>query len=256
MKSALVTGASAGIGEAFARALSSRGASVVLVARRGERLEALARELGNAEVLVADLLEERGIGTVAERLGHGDVDLLINNAGFGTVGPFHELPLGREMEQVDILVRAVVRLTHAALAVMVPRGSGGVINIASMAAFQPVPYNAVYAASKAFVVSFSEAVHEEVKPHGIAVTCACLGPVATEFQRVANIKKQRIAMRRLVRAMARTGMNEIVDTTLRAHERGEAVCVPGALNATLALSPRALPRAFVRRMAGRFYKRQ
>ena len=251
---ALVTGASAGIGAAFARALSARGNAVVLVARRLDRLEALARELGQAEVLVADLVSEDGLGVVASRLQRGDVDLLVNNAGFGTVGEFADLPIDREMEQVDILVRTVVRLTHAALQGMSGKRNGGILNIASMAAFQPVPYNAVYAASKAFVLSFSEAVHEEAKERGVTVTCACLGPVKTEFQQVAKIQGKRLPARRLMKAMSRGGLDEIVSTALNTLESGKAVCVPGALNAAIARMAQSMPRRFVRRAAGRFYK--
>jgi uncharacterized protein len=253
---ALVTGASAGIGEGFARALSARGDALVLVARRADRLEALAKELGQTEVLVADLVSDEGLNAVASRLERGDIDLLVNNAGFGTVGEFGNLPIEREMEQVDILVRAVVRLTHAALKGMTPKGEGGILNIASMAAFQPVPYNAVYAASKAFVLSFSEAVHEEAKEHGVTVTCACLGPVKTEFQEVARIEKKRLPARRLMKAMSRGGLVEIITTALQALEAGKAVCVPGALNAAIARMAQSMPRRFVRRAAGRFYKGQ
>ncbi len=255
-KRALVSGASAGIGAGFARALAARGYAVVLVARRADRLEALAREIRQGEVLVADLLSEEGLDAVAGRLERGDVDLLVNNAGFGTVGAFGSLSIDREMEQVDILVRAVVRLTHAALKGMMSKGQGGILNIASMAAFQPVPYNAVYAASKAFVLSFSEALHEEAKEQGVTVTCACLGPVKTEFQQVARIEKKRLPARRLMKAMSRGGLGEIVTTSLQALEARKAVCVPGALNAAMAKMAQAMPRRIVRRAAGRFYKGQ
>jgi len=254
---ALVTGASAGIGEGFARRLAKDGWSLVLVARRRDRLEALRDELRcDAEVLVADLASEGGMNDVSARIARGDLDLVVTNAGFGTIGAFGEAPIDREMEEIDVLVRAVVRLTHAALAAMIPRGRGAVLNVASMAAFQPVPYNAVYAASKAFVLSFSESVHEEAKPHGVTVTCTCLGPVRTEFQRVAKLQGKRLPHRRLMRAMAKTGIDDVVDASLRAVARGDAVCVPGALNAVIAKASQAVPRPLLRRMSGRVYRGQ
>jgi len=257
VKRALVTGASAGIGAGFARRLAKDGWALVLVARRRERLEALREELGGeVEVLAADLASEAGVNAAAERVARGDLELLVNNAGFGTIGAFAELPLAREMAEIDLLVRAVVRLTHAGLSGMIPRGRGGILNVASMAAFQPVPFNAVYAASKAFVLSFSESVHEEARPHGVTVTCTCLGPVRTEFQRVAKLDGKKLPHRKLMRAMARTGIDEVVEASLRAVLRGDAVCVPGALNAVIAKASQAVPRPIVRRMSGRVYRGQ
>ncbi len=252
---ALVTGASAGIGGTFARHLARRGHDLVLVARRKDRLEQLAAELSAergvaADVIEADLATEGGVSLVEERLRSDDIAVLVNNAGFGTVGQFVDLPLDRELEELDVNVRALMRLTHAALASMVPRKRGAIINVASMAAFQAIPYNATYAASKAFVLHFSEAVHEEAKEHGVTVTCLCPGPVKTEFQQVAGIDERRLP------AMTWTSVDGVVETALSAMRGGRAIAVPGALNVAGAASARMMPRFLVRRIAGSMFRDQ
>ncbi|MDQ6798268.1 MAG: SDR family oxidoreductase, partial [Actinomycetota bacterium] len=173
---ALVTGASSGIGRAFAVHLAASGTDVVLVARRRDRLDDLATDLRadhgvDIEVLVADLTDEGGLAAVEARLGNGSapVDLLVNNAGFATSGRFAELPVEGEVAEIHLNVLAPVRLTRAALPGMVERGRGGVVNVSSIAALQPLPHWATYAASKAYLTSFSEAVHEEVGGHGVVV---------------------------------------------------------------------------------------
>jgi hypothetical protein len=252
---ALVTGASSGIGEEFARQLARRGYDLVLVARRGDRLDLLATSLAgvhdvSVEALPADLTMDAGVAAVERRLASGDVDLLVNNAGVGSVGEFAELPLDREVEQVDLNVRALLRLTHAALRAMIARKRGAIINVASIAGYQPVPYNATYAATKAFVLNFSEALHEEAKRHDITVTCLCPGPVRTEFQHTAGIKAERMRGRPLLRYMA--GMNPagVVEAALTAMDAGRAVVIPGAANQAIAGTAQALPRPLVRRLAG------
>jgi len=250
---ALVTGASSGIGETFARRLAAKGHDLVLVARRRERLQTLAAGLRDAhgveaEVLAADLATAEGVERVAERLGRGDIGLLVNNAGFGTSGEFAALPVAREMEEIAVNVAALVRLTHAAVASMVAQGQGVIINVASTAAFQPVPYMATYGATKAFVLSFSEALHEEVRGRGVTVTCVCPGPVRTEFQEVAGVRADRL----------RTGWvsrERVVDAALRAASRREAVVVPGGLNQTMAVAAKLSPRFLVRRVAGAMFRR-
>src|SRR5574341_1366325 len=175
---ALVTGASSGIGEAFARRLAARGYDLVLVARRKGRLDALASELSTAhgvscEVISADLSKQGDLGSVERRLATGDIGLLVNNAGFPTYGEFVEMPVEREAEEVDVNTKALVRLTHAALEPMVKQKRGNIINVGSTGSFQPVPYMSTSAATKAFVLHFSEGVYEEVKKHGVTVTCLC-----------------------------------------------------------------------------------
>jgi len=250
---AVVTGASAGIGEGFARRLASDGYDLVLVARRAERLARLADELSDrhraaVEVLVADLGREDGVARVEERLRAGEVDLLVNNAGFGTVGEFAELPLERELEEVDLNVRALMRLCHAALRPMIARASGGIINVASTAAYQPVPFNATYAASKAFVLHFSEALHEETRGRGVTVTCLCPGPVRTEFQRVASIDERKIP------AIAWTSVESVVDAALSALRGRRAIAIPGLVNVMSAATVRLAPRLVVRRIAGSMFR--
>src|SRR5258708_17362233 len=187
---ALITGASVGIGEQFARQLSERDHDVVLVARDAARLDALAKEIegrkgARAEVLVADLTDEAQLAAVEARARQ--VDLLVNNAGFGTFGPFHSLDIETELREINLNVIALVRLTHAAASAMVERGRGGILNVSSLAGFQPGPSNATYGPTKAFVTSFTEAVHEELKGTGASVTVLCPGFTHTEVQERANV---------------------------------------------------------------------
>ena len=171
---ALITGASAGIGTAFARRLADRGHDLVIVARRKDRLDDLAQEITKSsnrevEVLVADLESAKGVRVVEDRVVDADrpVDLLVNNAGFGTSGRFDQLPIEAEEAEINLNVIALVRLTHAALGAMVERGHGGVINVSSVGAYQPTPHSATYAATKAFVSSFTNAIHEELRGTGV-----------------------------------------------------------------------------------------
>lgn len=190
---ALVTGASAGIGRAIAHELAARNHNVVLVARRKPRLQALATELAEqhgvrAEVLACDLTKAASRGQLPGRIEklHLEIDILVNNAGFATGGAFHESELERELQQVRLLVETVVALTSMFSAPMVQRGRGAVLNVASTAGMQPMPYSAGYAAAKAYVLSFSEALHYELRPHGIAVTALAPGPVKTDFWEIAR----------------------------------------------------------------------
>lgn len=251
---ALITGASAGIGEGFARRLAKDAYDLVLVARRRDRLEQLAAAVTSehgvqAEVIEADLSKDEGVSQIEERLRAGGIDLLVNNAGFGTVGEFAGLPLERELEQLDVNVRALMRLTHAALGAMKEGRKGTLINVGSMAAFQPIPYNATYAATKAFVLHFSEAVHEEAKARGVTVTCLCPGPVKTEFQEVAGIDQS------IMPAMNWQSVDSVVETALSAARSGRAFAIPGALNVMMSASTRLTPRFITRRVAGSIYRR-
>ena len=251
---ALVTGASAGIGEAFARQLARRGYDLVLVARRKDRLEKLARELTSAnavtvDVIEADLSTPAGVAAIEARLADGDIDLLVNNAGFGTRGEFTDLPIDREMEELDVNIRALVRLTHAALAPMVKQKRGNVINVGSTGSFQPVPYMSTYAATKAFVLHFSEGVHEEVKKQGVTVTCLCPGYVLTEFQQVAGLNERKLPN------LGRKTPDQVAEAALNATLAGRAIVVPGLPNRLLATSMvRLVPRFAVRRIAGSMFK--
>ena len=252
---ALITGASSGIGETFARHLAKRGHDLVLVARRRDRLEKLAAELSEAhgvkaEVVEADLADDSAVATVEERLRRGDIDLLVNDAGFGTRGEFAGLPIERELEELDVNVRALMRLTHAALGPMVGRGRGAVINVASTGAFQPVPHMATYAATKAFVLHFSEALHEEVKGKGVTVTCLCPGPVKTEFQQVAGVNDRRVP------ALAWTSVDAVVESALKAVSARRAIVMPGLLNQVTAGAVKLMPRSLARRIAGAMFREE
>jgi uncharacterized protein len=246
VRRALVTGASSGLGAEFARQLSGRGADLVLVARRTERLEALAAELAtDAEVLGADLEEADDLARVEARLRSedGPVDLLVNNAGFGAYGAFAHLPIERQAAMVAVNVAALTRLSHAAAERSVERGSGGIINVGSIAGFQPDPHAAVYGASKAFVRSFTEALHEELAGTGVRVMLLAPGVVQTEFQEVADID--------VVGADWVTMTAEpVVRTALRDFTRGRAVSVPGRVNQVAALGSEVTPAAVTRRVSG------
>ena len=245
-KVALVTGASAGLGVEFARQLSKRGHRLVLAARRKERLDQLAKELGNARAVAIDLSKAGAAAKLmADIEANGEtVDLLVNNAGFGLIGRFAELDAKRERQMIDLNVATLTDLCRAAAPAMIKRKSGGIINVASTAAFQPGPKMAVYFATKAFVLSLSEALHEELKPHGVRVTCLCPGPTRTEFGDVAGFGGNGLFDRV---AMESPG---VVETGLDGLDRNKAVIVPGLLNKLTANSGRFAPRFVVRKIAG------
>ncbi len=248
---ALVTGASAGIGRAFATALAGRGHDLVLVARRETVLTDLASTLQaehgtSSEVLAADLETDVGVDQVAARLAdpHRPVDLLVNNAGFGTSGTFWELDVDRERAEIQVNITALVRLTHAALGAMVPRNRGGVINVSSVAAYQPTPWGATYGATKAFVSSFTHAVREELRGTDVRVMVLAPGYTRSEFHARAQMDATQIP--ELLWASA----DEVAAAGLHAYERGRAVCVPGALNTTAAAFAGSLPAGVSGRVAG------
>ena len=248
MKSvALVTGASAGLGVEFARQLSKRGHALVLAARRTDRLEELASELGNARALAIDLSKANSTSKLmADLNANGEVvDVLVNNAGFGLVGRFAELDARRQRQMIDLNVGALTDLARAIAPGMIERKGGAILNVASTAAFQPGPKMAVYFATKAFVLSLSEALHEELKPHGIKVSCLCPGPTRTEFGEVAgfggNAAFDRFAM----------GAAEVVEQGLDGLDRNKAVVITGLVNKLGAFATRLAPRSAVRKIAGR-----
>jgi short-subunit dehydrogenase len=249
---ALVTGASSGIGDAFARRLAGEGTDLVVVARSADRLDGLAAELRtrhgvDVEVLPADLTDGADVAKIEDRLRVVDrpVDLLINNAGFGTSGAFLDLPVDREDEMIRLNVLALVRLTHAALDAMRGRGRGNVVNISSTGSFQPLPTFATYAATKAFVTSFTEAVHEEVRRDGLGVTVVCPGFTRTNFADVAGAHDQS----RLPSFVWMTA-DEVARIGLDAAARNDALCVTGAKNRIAAALVGAMPRRLVRRITG------
>ena len=245
-KVALITGASAGLGVDFARQLSARGYRLVLAARRKDRLEALAKELGKARAVAIDLSKANAAAKLmADIEAHGEtVDLLINNAGFGLIGEFAELDARREREMIDLNVGSLTDLCRAVAPAMIKRKSGAILNVASTAAFQPGPKMAVYFATKAFVLHLSEALHEELKPHGIKVTCLCPGPTRTEFGDVAGFAGNGLFDKVAMDSPA------VVEAGLKALDRNHAVVVPGLANKLGAASTRFAPRKVVRKIAG------
>ena len=245
-KVTLVTGASAGLGVEFARQLSKRGHRLVLAARRKERLEELARELGKARAVAIDLSKKDAAGKlIADLERNGEVvDVLVNNAGFGLIGRFAELDARRERQMIDLNVGALTDLCRAVAPAMIERKSGAILNVASTAAFQPGPKMAVYFATKAFVLSLTEALHEELKPHGVHVTCLCPGPTRTEFGEVAGFGGNGLFDRVAMESPA------VVSAGLDGLDRNKAVVVPGLLNKIGTGSTRFAPRFVVRKIAG------
>jgi short-subunit dehydrogenase len=242
---ALITGASAGLGEEFARQLSAKGHRLVLVARRKERLDELAAELGNARAVELDLSQPGATALLMANIAkHGEtVGLLVNNAGFGLAGRFAELDGLRQREMIDLNCGALTALAHAVLPGMIERKSGGILNVASTGAFQPGPGMAVYFATKAFVLSFSEALHDEVKRHGVNVSCLCPGPTRTEFRSVSGFDPKG----RLGKLSADAA--SVVRAGLKGLDRNRAVVVPGLSNKTISQVHRLFPRAVMRRAA-------
>jgi uncharacterized protein len=241
----LITGASSGIGAELARGLAARGLGVTLVARREERLRELATELESAhgvraEVVTADVASERGRGrlfaAVAE-LGLA-VEVLVNNAGFGSGGRFAKLDAEKEVSMVRTNCEAVVGLTRHYLPELERRGRGAVLNIASLIAFQPVPFQATYGATKAFVLSFTDALHEEMRGTGVTVTAVCPGPVRTEFGDAGGFggADERIPGPLWLDA------GKVARDALAAVDRGDRVTVPGPHNQIAALWGQHLPR--------------
>ena len=245
---AVVTGASSGIGLEFARDLARRGHPVLAVARRRERLEALAKQAaetdGRIEPLTADLTTEQGLASVLRRIEElGEIELLINNAGIANAGDFLGASLEHEIAAIRLNVEAVVRLTHVVVPGMVQRGRGGVINLASVVAFQPFPHFAVYAAGKSFVLSFTEALAEEVKGTGVRVLALCPGSVTTEIDVFAHNEG-------LLGKLPSLTAEQVVKTGLQALANGRVVRVVGSFNRFLPFMGRLVPRWAIRRLMG------
>lgn len=248
---ALITGASMGIGEAFADALAARGYDLVLVARSGDALDRIAKRARGAhavevQTIVADLENATAVDAVADAVAtrFSQVDLLINNAGYGAHGPFETLEPERNAGQIRLNVEALVALTNRFAPPMLARGNGGIINVASTASFQPVPYMAVYGATKAFVLSFSEALAEEFRGRGVRVLALCPGATRTNFVNVAGGG----ALGR-----ARTAA-QVVRTGLAAYDRGAAYVIDGPVNRLMTVMERFFPRWVVARMAAAMMK--
>ncbi len=253
MNATLITGASSGIGEVFARRLAARGRNVLLVARSEDKLITLCNELGRsnsirAQYVALDLsLPESPARLFAEAEKRGlTIDLLVNNAGFGSFGDFAKADLARELNMIDLNVKSLVELTYRFLQPMRERKQGAIINVASTAAFQGVPFMTTYAATKAFVLSFSEALWEENRTFGIKVMALCPGVTDTNFFEAARGEKPP--------ARASQTPEEVVDTALRGLARGKSHIISGWINRVMTESERLAPRALVTRMAGRMMR--
>lgn len=250
-RNALITGASGGIGEELARQLAARGINLMLVARSEDKLLALSRELRTTQgvevhVLALDLNDPGAAAEIQRECQFRgiEVDFLINNAGFGDYGVFYTRELHTQLDMITLNITALTELTHRFLGDMVERRRGRVLNVASTAAFLPGPLMAVYYASKAYVLSFSEALNEELKGTGVNVTALCPGPVETGFQARAQMEDSRLLSGpgRNLRLMS---AHEVAHQGIEAMLRGEAVCIPGAVNKVQTFLPRLVPRKWV-----------
>lgn len=252
---AAVTGASAGIGEAFAHALAREGWSLLLVARRRPRLLRLARDLSErhgveVEVMGADLTRPARLRAVEQRLeGEPRLELLVNNAGLGDFNLFHESDRAREEAEVRLNVLAAVRLAHAVLPGMVRRGRGAVVNVSSTAGFAPCPRFATYGATKAFLNSFTEALHEELRGTGVRVQALCPGLTHTEIFEQAQVDTDGLPEFLWMQP------DDVVAESLAALERGNVIVVPGLANRALASLVRVLPHAASSRVSSAFSSR-
>jgi len=250
MNTTLITGASSGIGAAFARKLAARGRNVLLVARSEDKLIALCSELGRltsirAQYVALDLEQpDAGAQLVEETQKRGlEIEMLVNNAGFGSMGDFTKLDLKRELEMLQLNITALVDLTHRFLLPMRERKNGTIINVASTAAFQGVPYMATYAATKAFVLSFSEALWDENRAHGVHVMALCPGVTETNFFEVAKIDRPPM---RIVQTA-----EEVVEAALRGLARKKSVVISGWANWLTVEAERFVPRKTVTKVAGK-----
>jgi uncharacterized protein len=252
-KWALVTGASAGIGLELAKQLAAGGAHLVLTARRTDRLRKIAADLSakhgtKVEVFAADLVQS---GAPAEILAFTDgkgieIELLVNNAGFGAFGYVHEIPESRMLEMIQVNCAAVVQLTRLYVPAMVERGHGDVLVVASVAAFQAVPFNSAYAATKAFDLIFAEGIAEELRPFGVRVCALCPGSTNTEFQEVAQQPDRVFRSAETAEKVARVGLEGLA--------KGDSCVISGTKNALMVAGERLAPRRFVARMAAKMMR--
>lgn len=248
----MITGASSGIGESLARRCAFRSFDLVLIARRKEKLEKIADELKKSygisvETIQADLTISRDLDEVSKRLSDGDIDVLVNNAGFGSSGYFVEMDLENEINEIDLNVKALVSLSHVAGNTMKEKHMGSIINIGSIASYQPMPHNAVYAATKAFVTSFTHALREELRPEGINVMLVCPGPTKTEFFTRSRWGKP-LNEDPLPEVIWQSA-DEVADAILAGLDHHKGVVIPGPINKALAGISSSLPSSVTRKVA-------
>jgi short-subunit dehydrogenase len=252
---AVITGASSGFGAIFAEKLAKRGLSLVLAGRNQPRLNEVAQRVRqiaphvDVDLVASDLGTESGVEAVVARLDGRVIDVLVNNAGFGTYGPFSELEAGREHELVAVNVDALVRLTHAVLPGMLARGAGRILNVASTIAFQPGPYQATYGASKAFVLSLSQALWVETHGSGVTVTALCAPPTRTGFVDALGADVSHTAVYRRLAAA-----EPVVAAGLHAMDRGRPLVVPGWRYRAMAAAGRLGPGWLSARISGRMLR--
>ena len=252
---AVVTGASSGLGRGLAARLANRGMSLVLTGRNQARLQEAADQIRRAaprvkvETVAADLSTRSGVSALLDQVGDRPIEVLVNNAGFGSYGPFAESDVKREGDEVAVDVSAVVTLARAFLPGMLARGSGGILNVASAIAFQPAPYQAVYAASKAFVLSFSQALWAEARPAGVAVTALCPGPTRTGFVDALGADVGHTA---IYSRLAEPG--PVIEAGLRALDKGRAVVIPGMRTKIIAAAGRFMPREWLALVSARLLR--
>jgi short-subunit dehydrogenase len=239
---AVVTGASSGLGGIFATQLAQRGMPLVLTGRDGPRLEAVRQRVRDitpdvdVELVLVDLGAREGVDQLVAHFAGRPIEILVNNAGFGTYGPFAEADAARERNMIGVNVDALMALSRAVLPGMLERGRGGILNVASTISFQPGPYQSVYGATKAFVLSLSQALWAETRGTGVAVTALCPGPTATGFVDALGADVSHVQLYRHLAAP-----EPVVAAGLRAFDRGRAVVVPGLRNKATALSGRVSP---------------
>lgn len=258
METALITGASSGIGETFARQLASKKTNLILVARSQDKLEQLATELSHkyqikTTVISQDLSQSSAGQNIFDQVQAKDlsVDLLINNAGFGDYGAFCDRPLSKQMTMIQLNIAALVELTGLFLPLMQQKGSRGIINVASIAGFQPIPYMSVYAATKAFVLSFSEALWAENKDKGVKILVSCPGPTESKFYEQADFPDSATGLN----GMTMASTDQVVTETINALEKGQSTIVPGGFaNQIIVNLPRLIPRDLLVSAVGKQFK--
>ena len=252
---AVVTGASSGLGRGLAAGLAGRGMSLVLTGRNQVRLDETARQIHrdapgvNVETFAADLSKPSDVSALLDRVGDRPIEVLVNNAGFGSYGAFAASDAARESEEVAVDVSAVINLARAFLPGMLARKSGGILNVASTIAFQPAPYQAVYGASKAFVLFFSQALWAEARGNGVAVTALCPGPTRTGFVDALGVDVGHTAIYRRL-----ADPEPVIEAGLRALDKGRAVVIPGVRNRIIAFSGRFLPHEWLTRVSARLLR--
>src|SRR5215510_12096206 len=252
---AVVTGASSGLGRGLAAGLADRGMSLVLTGRNEARLDETAHQIRRAapsvkiETVAADLSSRSGVSVLLDHVGDRPIEVLVNNAGFGSYGPFAEADANREADEVAVDVNAVVALARAFLPGMIARRSGGILNVASTIAFQPAPYQAVYGASKALVLSFSQALWAEARVAGVAVTALCPGPTRTGFVDALHADVGQTAIYRRL-----ADPEPVIKGGLRALDKGQAVVIPGVRYKVVAASGRFMPHEWLTRVSARLLR--